>query len=409
MMMTRLSAILCLLVLAMGAHANLFERTDPQAEVEVGRMVARYIEAQIPLTRDPALQRRVDRVGRAVLARLGETVYPFSFTVLAVSDYNAFTLPGGLIYVFEGLLADTPDDDSLAFVLAHEVAHASHRHWAQQTEKMKTVDLLSVLIIAALNSSVNQVGDIVTLANALVYFQYSRTMEDDADATGLRLIWQAGYDPRGAIRTMESLDALERERGDGSPRFLRDHPPAPDRLRAMRAAVLRLDPASRHLPPVDPSPAARTLFAALPTEAPVANPCYPLASGARWTYRVTGPDGEMRYTERVTDVVRDGDTPVYVVETNWGGGMTARRYVTASVDGLWNCPRGDTPGAWTRALSLSPADPEESIALPCGRVTARKVRQGATDIWVAPGIGIVRRARADVGMTETLVEFVAGE
>ena len=130
-------AVTVLLSLA-GARAWAgIERTDPQREIELGRQVAREIERRYPLSTDPSLQRRVDRIGKALTAPINPKVYPYEFKVLGTRDINAVSLPGGYIYIFEGLMAAMPNDNALAFVMGHELAHASCRHWATHTNKIE--------------------------------------------------------------------------------------------------------------------------------------------------------------------------------------------------------------------------------------------------------------------------------
>src|SRR5690348_8978540 len=76
-------------------QAQVFERTDPQKEIELGREAAREVEKQIPLSRDRAMQERVQRIGRALVESLPQKAYPYEFKVLASPDINAFSLPGG--------------------------------------------------------------------------------------------------------------------------------------------------------------------------------------------------------------------------------------------------------------------------------------------------------------------------
>src|SRR5439155_14616378 len=108
-----------------------FEPTDAKSEIDLGREAARLVEHNIPLSRDGAMQERVKRIGSALIETLPVKAYPYEFKVLAASEFNAFALPGGFMYVNEGLLTRLPDDNAVAFVMAHELAHTSHRHWRQ--------------------------------------------------------------------------------------------------------------------------------------------------------------------------------------------------------------------------------------------------------------------------------------
>jgi len=179
----RLLLLIPALLLASGAAApQLFEKTDPQHEIELGRQVAREVERQEPLSTDKTVQQRVQRIGSALVEALDPKVYPYEFKVLAKPDVNAFALPGGFIYIYEGLLSRVPDDDALAFVMAHEMAHAAHRHWAKHTGKMRGVGVLGSLVSILAKDTSGMIG---SLAAGLMSLKYSRSEEDDADATGI--------------------------------------------------------------------------------------------------------------------------------------------------------------------------------------------------------------------------------
>ncbi|PJB74091.1 MAG: hypothetical protein CO096_04280, partial [Armatimonadetes bacterium CG_4_9_14_3_um_filter_66_14] len=147
------------------------QRTDPQSEVALGRQVAQEVEKQHSLAGDETLQQRVRRVGSALVAAMPERMYPYEFKVLAVADFNAFALPGGFVYVHEGLLAQVRSDDALAFIMAHEIAHASHRHWAAHVKKMKGVSAFAN--IAAIVIGTDVAGLIASLAADLMSLSYS--------------------------------------------------------------------------------------------------------------------------------------------------------------------------------------------------------------------------------------------
>src|SRR5262249_439382 len=109
---------------------------DP--EVKVGRDSAAETEKEVKFITEPAIVERVNRIGQEIAAIANSTEIPatwgdpkvkkfnYSFRVVDDKDVNAFSLPGGFIYVNKGLLDYVHSDDELAGVLAHEVAHAAH-------------------------------------------------------------------------------------------------------------------------------------------------------------------------------------------------------------------------------------------------------------------------------------------
>ncbi len=111
-----------------------------QQEVEFGKKVVAEIEKHYKFVTDPELVERVDRIGQVLaeiarqtptVARYGESgpaPFQYTFRIIDEKEVNAFSVPGGFIFVYRGLLDFVSSDDELAAVLAHEIAHAAHRH-----------------------------------------------------------------------------------------------------------------------------------------------------------------------------------------------------------------------------------------------------------------------------------------
>lgn len=408
---------------ASSGSAQLFERTDRQREIEVGREVAREIERTTPLSRDPALQERVRRIGSALIENLPERAYSYEFKVLAVSDFNAFALPGGFVYVNEGLLTRLSDDNAIAFVMAHEIAHASRRHWHQQMEKMKTVNTLALV----LGLGTGQPG-ITALAAAVVARRYSRAHETEADQTGLEYLWAAGFDLHGAIEAAEMIAKLDKK---GGSRYLRSHPRGEDRLKRIQVLCATLQARPRpHLSrdAVLPAPAdvdTKALFGTLPAEEPAPNPWFPMAVGNTWTYAVTGGGGQSHMVLRIVSEMRLGSGAVYRAETAFGKDVRVPCQLMTTATELWrrNDPTSPT-SSWRLDCLLAlpdgiPRDRDGKIytllepaplTIPCGHFeNILKIRQQAGpntyELWFARAIGLIQRACVETGITETLVSY----
>jgi len=194
-------------------------------EVRIGQQVAKEVEATYKLDPNPENQRRVQLIGQRLVAVAGDKDFKYSFKVLAVDEVNAFALPGGPIYVFRGLLEMVGDDDDmLACVLAHEMAHVNQRHAAKQYSKGVWAD---ILITAATRG---RVRDVAQLTNLLVQLEYSRRDEYESDRLGIEYAYQAGYDPNGMIRFFQLLRQRERGGDKGILANLRTHPLTENRI-----------------------------------------------------------------------------------------------------------------------------------------------------------------------------------
>jgi len=168
-----------------------------------------------------------EMVGR--LAAVAALPRPLNVAVIRRSDPNAFALPGGRIYVFEGLVARSDTPDELAGVIAHEMGHVAHR---DATKSVVRTAGLSFVFGIVLGDFVGG-GAVVVAAKALLQSAYSRDVESAADAYAIDLMQKAGADARalGSI-LMRISGALEPGMA-----MLRDHPETRDRVAAIDAAT----------------------------------------------------------------------------------------------------------------------------------------------------------------------------
>lgn len=214
----------------------------------MGKEAADFYDKQYPPTKDLAAQKRVELIG-AKLALIANTTpnfettwgdprhstFEYRFRVVDDKDINAFSLPGGYIYVFKGLVDFVQSDDELAGVLAHEICHASQRHVAwMQKEQSKLANIQIPLILASIFTGGAAAGIAGgSLVGTAVTNGWSVKAETSADYGGFQLMTATGYNPTGLITFMERLQmsqgTLEKVVDLG---IYRTHPPS--RMRAER-------------------------------------------------------------------------------------------------------------------------------------------------------------------------------
>jgi predicted Zn-dependent protease len=204
-------------------------------EVRIGQQVAAEVEKAYKLDPDPAVQQRVQTIGQRLVAVAGDKDFQYSFKVLDSKEINAFALPGGPIYVFRGLIDKVGnDDDMLAGVLAHEVAHVNRRH----ANKQYTQGLWRGIVIAL--ATKGTVRDIAEITDALLQLRYSRQHEYEADRLAVEYAYKAGYDPHGMLRFLEMLQQEEKVGNRWVETNLRTHPFSDRRAAEVRKQIERV-------------------------------------------------------------------------------------------------------------------------------------------------------------------------
>jgi predicted Zn-dependent protease len=187
----------------------------------------------------------VKRVGERI-AVAAKRIYPdpaneFEWEIVLIDEpktVNAWCMPGGKMAVYTGLLPITQDEDSLAVVVGHEVAHAVARHGGERmTHELM---LQGALLGASASMDDMEAGDRDLVLQALVgvgtvgaILPFSRSHESEADELGLYLAADAGYDPHAAIGLWERMAAASQ--GNAPPEFLSTHPSESTRIERLKS------------------------------------------------------------------------------------------------------------------------------------------------------------------------------
>lgn len=192
---------------------------------------------------DPEINARVqaifDKVVPAAREMRGDLRYQIS--VLKSDVPNAFSLPGGRTFITRGLVELLDDDDQIAGVIGHELAHTVKSHGTKGFGR----DLGMILFYDFLLDKIedHQRADALELANlsfALVSTGYSRSAETEADEIGFLFAVSGGYDPLGLALALEKIEERQRQearragRTRDVPEFFRTHPLTENRVRHIR-------------------------------------------------------------------------------------------------------------------------------------------------------------------------------
>jgi predicted Zn-dependent protease len=225
-------AAACALLCA-GCGTNILSRDD---EIRLGRQGATGLEQQYGVSNNPSDNALVQRIGQKLVAANHLTNWPFTFKVLNDRSLNAVSLPGGPVYVFRGLIdATAGNQDELACVMAHEIAHVELHHAAKQYSQGALTEIgIDVLTGGAVQTAAQ-------IANVFVQMKFSRQDEYDADTHGIEYAYRAGFDPQGLITFFQKLQRLEKEgNGDIVSNNLRTHPLTSARIERAKKEIARI-------------------------------------------------------------------------------------------------------------------------------------------------------------------------
>ena len=193
---------------------------------------------------DPALTQYVTGIGEKLVATTPMAGQRFTFTVLDSPVVNAFSLPGGYVFVTRGLLGIANNEAELAGVLGHEIGHITAGHAARRLRRTALAQLgagLLRLLVARLgNAEIGKaIGDVASVGGLYYIRRYSRQQEFQADQLGTISLAKAGYDPVAMASFLGSLDAdaeFENRAAGRAPddrlhTMFADHPRTPERVK----------------------------------------------------------------------------------------------------------------------------------------------------------------------------------
>ena len=213
-----------------GKEETYYYSTDK--EVALGAALTKQVEKEYKFADDPLLQKRVEDIGKKLVVVCDRKDIDYHFYVLKDEEVNAFSLPGGYVYVNKGLIDKVASDNELAGVLGHEIGHIVARH---SIKRLQAGQLYSVLrILTAATSKSGEVGTAADIAVTELMLGYSREDELLADQLGTRYSKLAGYDPHGMLSFLTKLQEIDRRQPLKPFDYFKTHPYVPDRIRVVK-------------------------------------------------------------------------------------------------------------------------------------------------------------------------------
>lgn len=247
-----------LAVAALCAAAVIFGQSSPEDEaikrerendVKIGKEYSERLDKELKFVEDAEKVAFVARIGAKlaevanatpVSAQYGDKrffAFEYTFKLIEDKDVNAFSIPGGFIYVHSGLLDYVQSEDELAAVISHEIAHAAHRHVPTLIKERSKIDLWTLpVVIGALLSGSPEAGTILFTKDLLTQALtsgWSQLAEVDADFAGAHYMLKTDYNPVALLTFMERLAYRDRNGPNFDLGIHRTHPPSKERARAL--------------------------------------------------------------------------------------------------------------------------------------------------------------------------------
>jgi predicted Zn-dependent protease len=198
----------------------------------------RQVQKEYRLIDDPTALSYVNEVGRRLVAQTDLRDRRWDFGIVDDASVNAFNLPGGLVYVNRGLVAEAASLDQFTAVMGHEIAHGVARHGTQLMTRSLGLDAIMGIVLGQDVSQTEQVLGSVVGGGILA--KYGREAEREADRLGIRYMHAAGYDPRGAAAMFRKLLALRQGQPSKVEGFFSSHPLTEERIQSAEQQAAEL-------------------------------------------------------------------------------------------------------------------------------------------------------------------------
>ncbi len=229
--------ICCLLVVALAAcSGSSAKEWKPEDEAQAGKETAARIEKEVKLLEDADALQRVEAILAELVPHTDRPDVVYTLKLIDDDEVNAFTIPGGYIYVYKGLLGEAHSDDELAAVLAHEIAHNCTYDALEQAERSKKLFLGSIsaaLVAMVLGANTEQISGVITAGSYLqqgILSHYSLEMERRADLNAVQYLAASKYNPVGLLTFMERLASGMFDRPQIDYGIYETHPQATERV-----------------------------------------------------------------------------------------------------------------------------------------------------------------------------------
>jgi beta-barrel assembly-enhancing protease len=213
-----------------------------ETDIKMGRQYAQMVDSSSKFVTDPVITEYVNRIGQN-LVRNSDAQVPFTFKVIDSDVINAFSLPGGFVYINSGIIMAADEEAELAGVMAHEIAHVCARHATRQLTRSQYAGIATIPLIFVGGGIGYAVYNAAGLGLPVAFMSFQRGFEAEADYLGLQYDYKTGYDPQAFISFFEKVQAEEKKKPGFMDKTFASHPQTPDRIEASQKEIATILPA----------------------------------------------------------------------------------------------------------------------------------------------------------------------
>ena len=209
-----------------------------QQAAAIGAQQAAQLNHELPIVRNASADQYVEQLGQRIVSHTPYAGQDFEFNLYRSKEVNAFALPGGFIYVSTGLVDAADNESELAGVLAHEIAHVTLGHSAEQMTRVQNANLgagLLCVFTTACNSEVVRAG--INVGGSAYLASFSRGAEREADLRAVEYVVASGIHPRGLVTMFEELARMRQSSPGLLDSWFSTHPAPGDRAQYISARI----------------------------------------------------------------------------------------------------------------------------------------------------------------------------
>jgi predicted Zn-dependent protease len=209
----------------LGCAVPAYAYTDEeQQELQIGQQEYQQLQQKGEIIRSSPYYTTLNSIASRIAPVADQKYFvPFHFILVHESQPNAFSVPGGNVYVTDSMMSFVKNKEELAGVLCHEVSHAIHHDVYNLYVKDQRLSLYATGLALLLGGGRNQIANsLINIGANIQALHFSRDVEHNADYTGAYMCAQSGITPYGMVWLMQQFE--QSGSGGGTPEFLTDHP-----------------------------------------------------------------------------------------------------------------------------------------------------------------------------------------